>query len=127
MKEQLAFQIALHEVQKRDQRYAPQAYAFICDALAYTVKKLGRDKSEDRHVNGTELLHGFREFALQQFGPLATLVMREWGVLANEDVGNMVYNLIATNYFGKSETDRLEDFSDSIPLLDYLSRPYEKQ
>lgn len=127
MKEQLAFQIAMHEVQSRDQRYAPQAYAFVCDSLAYTVKKLGRDKSENHHVSGQELLHGYREHALQQFGPLATMVMREWGVHANEDIGNMVYNLIETNYFGKSETDKLEDFSDSIPLMEYLSQPYQKK
>lgn len=127
MKEPLAFQIAMLEVQKRDSRYAPEAYAFVCDSLAHTVKTLGRDKSDDHHVSGQELLKGFRNFALLQFGPLATLVMHEWGVQANQDVGNMVYNLIETNYFGKNQNDKIEDFSDDIALTEFLSKPYQKK
>jgi len=120
--------MALHQVRQRDTRYAPQAYAFVCDSLAHTLKLLERDKQEDNHhVAGPELLTGFRALALEQFGPMAMVVMREWGVTSSEDVGNMVYNLIDAGYFGRNESDKLEDFSDGISLEEHLTKPYQKK
>ncbi|WP_166442926.1 Minf_1886 family protein [Phragmitibacter flavus] len=127
MKENFAFQLAMHAVQQRDSRYAPQAYAFVCDSLAHTVQLLNRDKADSHHVTGPEMLRGFRDLALQQFGPMAVIVMREWGIRSSEDVGNMVYNLIEAEYFGKNESDKLEDFADGIPLEEFLSKPYQKK
>ena len=119
-----AFHLAVQCVQRRDPRYAFNAYAFLCEALEFTTKDLGRAEKESRHVTGQELMAGFRKFALQEFGPLAWLVMREWGVSCSEDVGNMVYNLINVRYFGRNDTDRIEDFSDGISLEGELTKPY---
>ena len=69
---------------------------------------------------------GFRDLALHEFGPMALVVMHEWGLRCSEDVGNMVYNFISTGYFGKNETDSLDDFSDGISFEDVLSKPYKR-
>jgi len=127
MKNNIAFHIAVREVQARDPRYAPGAYAFLCDALEHTIKLLKREEAEDRHVAGPELLAGFRDLALREFGPLALFVMHEWGVRQSEDVGNMVYNFIKLGYFGKNETDSLEDFSDGVSLDEALRKPFRLQ
>lgn len=120
------FASKVSEVLLRDKRYAAQGYAFLCDALAYTVRMTEREGVENRHVSGQELLQGFRELALQEFGPMALVVMHDWGIHRSEDVGNMVFNLIDVAYFGRSENDRLEDFSDGVSLTEFLRKPYQK-
>lgn len=124
MRESFALQLAVHEVRQRDTRYAPEGYAFLCEALGHTVKMLERENDEDRHVNGRELLAGFRDLAVLQFGPMAWFVVRDWGLERSEDVGNMVYNLIGVGYFGKNETDSIEDFSDGVDLIEALQSPF---
>ena len=124
MKDDIAFHIAVHQVRERDPRYAPQAYAFLCDALQHTIKMLGRENAEDRHVTGGEILVGFRDLAMHEFGPMALFVLKEWGIREGIDVGNMVYNFISLGYFGKNETDSIEDFNDGVSLESALAKPY---
>jgi uncharacterized repeat protein (TIGR04138 family) len=127
MQENLAFQLAVHEACRRDPRFARNAYAFLCDVLQHTVKMTGRESGEDGnrvHVNGPELLAGWRDLAMLEFGPMANLVMHEWGVARSEDVGAMVFHFINIGYFGKSESDRLEDFCDGVDMVEALGKPY---
>lgn len=124
MKHEPAFHLAVRDAQKRDARFAPQAYAFLCDALAHTLKLIGREDAENRHVAGPELLAGFRDLALREFGPMALCVMRDWGVTCSEDVGSMVYLLINVGYFGKNDSDSIEDFSDGVSLMEALTKPF---
>ncbi len=124
MKPDSAFYLAVRDAQKRDPRFAPQAYAFLCDALAHTVKLIGREDVEDRHVAGPELLAGFRDLALREFGPMALCVLNDWGITCSEDVGSMVYLLICVGHFGKNETDSIEDFSDGVSLKEALTKPF---
>ena len=124
MKNDIAFHIAVREVRARDPRFAPQAYDFLCESLEHTVKTLRRENAEDRHVTGPQLLAGFRDKALQDFGPMAWLVMKEWGITCSEDVGAMVYQFINIGYFGRNETDCIEDFSDGVSMKEYLTKPF---
>ncbi len=124
MKDTLAFHIAVREARQRDPRFAPDAYVFLCESLEHTVKMLQRENLEDRHVSGPQLLAGFRDLAVRRFGPLAFFVLRDWGITASEHVGQMVYQFINLGYFGKNETDRIEDFADGIPLEEELARSF---
>lgn len=123
MKDNLAFQLAVHESLKRDPRYAAQAYAFLCAALEHTAKIQQKDQ-ETRHVTGQELLAGLRDFAVLEFGPMALFALNEWGIHQSEDVGNIVYNFINIGYFGRNETDSIEDFSDGVDLREALTSPF---
>ena len=102
---------ALAEV---DGRYDKEAYAFVYKALNYTVQKLGRRQltPEQRHISGKDLLHGLSELALDQFGPLTIAVFAHWGVYKTEDFGHIVFNLVNEGLMGKTEQDRIEDFTD---------------
>jgi uncharacterized repeat protein (TIGR04138 family) len=124
MKDFLAFQLAVHEVCRKDSRFSPQAYGFLCEALEHTSKTLDRAEGDDRHVTGQELMQGWRDLAVQQFGPMAWFVMCEWGVLSSENVGAMVYNFIEIGYFRKNETDSIHDFSDGVDLEAALKKPF---
>ena len=124
MKDTVAFHLAVREARERDPRFAPQAYAFLCDSLEHTIKMLHREDSEDRHVAGPELLAGFRDLALKEFGPMALFTLGDWGITCSEHVGQMVYHFISLGYFGKNETDRIEDFTDGVSLEEELTKPF---
>ena len=86
----------IQNVRRRDRRFSRNAYYFVLDALDYTMTHLGRDEltGEDRHIGGKELVAGIREYAADQFGPMATIVFERWGVRSSADFGEIVFNLI---------------------------------
>lgn len=105
------FEQAVLSILRRDQRFAPGAYEFVKESLDFTLKRvMDQNGGEPRHVSGGELLHGFRDHALQQFGPMASTLLREWGIRSSGDVGDIVFLLIEENVFGKQESDAKEDF-----------------
>jgi uncharacterized repeat protein (TIGR04138 family) len=114
---------------KEDNRFEKKAYAFVRQALDFTVKEL-KSKQPERtkksaHVSGAELLHGIRAYALDQYGPLSKTVLTTWGVRRCADFGDIVFNLIEYNVFSKTETDRREDFADIYDFDDAFVKPFE--
>jgi uncharacterized repeat protein (TIGR04138 family) len=97
--------------------------------LDHTVKELRKKDSaraeKSRHVTGPELLEGLRAYALDQFGPLAKMVLNAWGVRRCRDFGDIVFNLIEYNVFSKTENDRREDFSDIFDFDDAFVKPFQ--
>ena len=73
---------------------------------------------------GPELLIGFRDFALREFGSMAMTVLARWGIRTGEDIGAMVFQLIDAGAFGKSDEDSPEDFRDVIDLEEELLAPF---
>jgi len=105
------FEDAVREILAVDKRYHGDAYLFVREALELTLdKQRGRDVSRDRHVSGGELLEGFRVLALREFGPMALLVLEEWGLKRCVDVGHVVFNLIDVGVLGKTASDTIDDF-----------------
>lgn len=119
----LPFHYAIHQAVEKDSRYHPLAYEFVRDALHVVVKHFCEGK-EDQHVTGQQVLEGVRLHALEEYGPLAQTILEEWGIQRGEDVGNIVYNLIETSYFGKNEGDSIEDFSGGYEFASAFSKPY---
>ena len=112
----------LKQVLEDDPRYPVEAYEFVRDALAYAhdVMQLGQPSDPDdesaaeveRHLTGQELCEASRRLAVEQFGMMAQLVLKSWGIEATSDVGEIVYNLIRVDLMRKSPTDRREDFDN---------------
>ena len=100
--------VALLSVFDKDKRYAPEAYSFVMSALGFTTKRLGRKG----HVSGGELLEGIREYALEEFGPMARLVLEHWGVKKTDDFGEIIFVMINAGILGKTEKDTKKDFAD---------------
>lgn len=110
---------------QRDERYDGQAYLFLKDALDFTLKRVMEETGgKGRHVSGKELLEGFRDLALEQFGPMAATLMDEWGVKECCDVGNMVFLLIEEQVFGRQESDKPEDFDQVFDFRKALRDPF---
>ncbi|MDD5653858.1 MAG: hypothetical protein PHT31_06860, partial [Candidatus Omnitrophica bacterium] len=87
-------------------RYKPDSYEFVMQALHFTQSKLKRQS----HISGKELLEGIREFVIEQYGPMAKIVLGHWGVNRTEDFGNIVFSLVEKKVLSKTETDSPEDF-----------------
>ncbi len=101
---------------KEDSRFDRKAYTFVRQALDHTVKEVKRRQPErtgkSQHVTGAELLNGIRDYALDQYGPLAKTVLHTWGVRRCSDFGDIVFNLIDYHVLSKTEHDRREDFAE---------------
>jgi len=121
----MQFEQSVVSILKRDKRFDPHAYFFLKDALDFTLKRLTEGKADKSpHVSGPQLLEGYRDLALEQFGPMASTLMQEWGVKECQDVGDMVFQLIEEQVFGKQDSDKKEDFSEVFDFQDSLILPF---
>ena len=107
-------------------RYPREAYAFVVAALGETVRQLPPDRLADdarRHLSGRELVVGALRFARARFGPLASTVFAEWGVHRSEDIGRIVFDLVAAGHLSARPEDTMADFVDGPDLLAVLAEP----
>lgn len=102
------FTKAVEDIYAKDSRYKPDSYESVIQALNFTQKKL----KKPGHLSGRELAQGMRDFAIEQYGPMARTVLRHWGIHKTIDIGNIVYNMIAAQMLSKTEEDSLSDFND---------------
>ncbi len=119
-----AFHVTLDQVVSLDPRYSREAYGFLREALEFTQKKRRKSRAESTHVSANELLAGFREYSLQQFGPMGLTVLEYWGVRSTGDVGRMVFNLIEAGVFGRADDDRIEDFENGFSFEEAFVAPF---
>jgi len=106
-----------------DGRYRREAYLFIVAALGFAVQELPAERRNDparRHLSGQELLRAIVRLAHREFGPLAATVFREWGVHANESVGEIVFQLVGAGQLSARPEDTLDDFREGRDLLTAL-------
>jgi uncharacterized repeat protein (TIGR04138 family) len=124
----LEFSEVVELICKEDARFDRKAYIFVRQALDHTVKELKKRAPErtakSQHVTGPELLCGVRDYALDQFGPLAKTVLNAWGITRCRDFGDIVFNLIEYNVFSKTENDRREDFADIYDFDEAFVKPF---
>lgn len=119
----------LRLVAQRDGLYSVEAYRFVFEALAHTLRMLKRDTG---HVSGRDLLEGIRDKALQDFGGLARIVLNGWGVKATDDFGRIVFSLVDASLMGKTDNDSVEDFhavydfETAFPTIDQLRKTKKK-
>jgi uncharacterized repeat protein (TIGR04138 family) len=95
--------------------YPPEAYDFVQQGLSFTVQQIhgGAAKPKpraSRHVNGQQLCEGIRAYALNQYGMLATTVLRLWNIHSTLDFGRIVFALIEAGQMQKTDDDTIEDF-----------------
>jgi uncharacterized repeat protein (TIGR04138 family) len=119
-----AFHETLDQLVAQDPRYSKEAYGFLREALEFTQKKRRKSRAESTHVSANELLEGFREYSLQQFGPMGLTVLEYWGVRSTGDVGRMVFNLIEAGVFGRADDDRIEDFENGFSFEEAFLAPF---
>ena len=116
----------------RDPRYSIHAYAFVFEAISHTKKLQARARvrakgrrSAPRHVTGQQLCRGACALALAHYGLLAKVVLRQWGIRSTSDLGEIVYNLIASGDLEKTPADSRADFDGVFDLEQALARDFK--
>lgn len=98
----------LDEILREDKRYPEMAYRFVLEALNNVIRSL----PDPRHISGEELCFGCRDMAIEEFGPMARTVLEHWNIRSTEDLGEIVFNLVAKGLLSKTNEDKKEDFID---------------
>ncbi len=107
---------AVERIRASDERFAPDAYAFVMDSLEVTMRRIG----ERRHVSAEELVGGVCANARQRFGLFAYTVLAKWGMKTSDDVGEIVFQLIGVGILSQQESDRRSDFNGVADFHDAL-------
>jgi uncharacterized repeat protein (TIGR04138 family) len=119
----------------RDPRYPIQAYGFVLESLEYTKRSLkkrvqtrsrarGKAFATARHVSGRELCEGARRLALEHYGLMALTVLNLWGIRSTSDLGEIVFNLIASGDLEKTSNDSRSDFDRVFDFETALRRDF---
>src|SRR5450755_3065011 len=123
--QEINFDEKVEMILAKDARYAHDAYVFVRESLDFTQKNIGKEnRGQIRHITGQELLDGIRQFALNQFGPMAVTVLEEWGVRNSRDFGEIVFNMVEIDLLAKTENDNRDDFNNGYDFTDAFRKPF---
>lgn len=120
MSEFATLEQAFARIRERDGRYHERGYLFVLAALEYAQGRL----PARRHLSGGELAWACRDFALAQFGLLASAVLGYWGITSTDDLGRIVFMLIDVGLLARQESDRVEDFERVYDFAEVFREGY---
>ena|ERR1041385_2160345 len=129
MSQETVFRDAIDALRAQGGRFAREAYVFVVAVLGEVVRGLPASRLADparRHLTGQELTAGVIRIARDEFGPLAPMVFREWGVRSTEDIGEIVFDLVRAGHLSARDEDTMADFSSrQTDLLGALAEPLD--
>lgn len=121
MEEKQTYLRKIEKILVRHSQYKLEAYHFLLAALHHTVSQL----KKPRHVSGKELLEGIRDYALEQYGPLARTVLSYWGVHETVDFGHIVFALVEAGILRKQPEDTIQDFEKVFDFKEAFDKGYK--
>lgn len=135
MKNQLmSFEEAVANYVLENPCYPEEAYYFIRDGFEYAQRRIEEKESQGtpsagrnasmRQLSGRELSEGLKDFALDEYGPMAFFTLAQWNIHETSDFGELVYNLIAMGIFSQNKGDRKEDFNGVYDFDEALNGPF---
>ncbi|HYF39796.1 MAG TPA: Minf_1886 family protein [Gemmatimonadales bacterium] len=113
----------LSRIRARGGQYHERAYLFVLGTIEFLQTRL----EVRRHVTGPELAWACRDFARQQFGLLAPVVLSHWGMTRTEDIGRIVYTLVEVGLLVTQPGDSESDFEGVYQFADVFGDSYEWQ
>ncbi len=76
------------------------------------------------HVDGQDLCWGLRDLATEQWGLLAPIVLRHWGIRTTQDFGRMVFALVDHGVLQKQPHDDIRDFENVYDFETAFDKSY---
>ncbi len=130
---------SLYELVEQDSRYPIEAYRFIQEALAFASDSMELGTCQDpelqlskiqhsqveRHLTGQQLCEAIRQYALNQFGYMAQVVLYSWGIDETKCFGDIVYNMISIGIMKKSSQDRRSHFDNVFDFDEVFNNNFE--
>jgi uncharacterized repeat protein (TIGR04138 family) len=125
---------SLYQLVNQDPRYPIEAYWFVREALAYAadsmelgsqvynepdpeLESVTHRARRERHLSGQQLCEAIRGYALNQYGYMAKVVLKNWSIDKTSCFGDIVYNMISVGIMKKSSDDKRSHF-DGVYLFD---------
>ena len=106
--------------------YPLEAFNFVREGLGHTAERLHGDPDAlpelDRHVSGQQLCLGLRDYAIDQYGLLAPVVLEHWNIHRTEDFGRIVFGMIEAGLMSRTDEDTLDDFRGVYDFREAFSR-----
>jgi uncharacterized repeat protein (TIGR04138 family) len=132
MMQSIDFEGELNRIVEADSRYDREAYVFLRQALDFCHRselKAGRkmrlvEKTGENHVSVAQLLDGIRQYALQEYGPMAMMVLNSWGVKSGEDFGEVVFKMVEHRLLSVTEQDTREEFRKGFDFFEAFRAPF---
>jgi len=78
-------------------------------------------------TTAAELAWACRDFALEQYGLLAPVVLAHWGITGTADLGRIVFTLVEVGLLVTQPGDLESDFEDVYQFPDAFSKTYDWQ
>ena len=113
----------MSRIRARGGQYHERAYLFLLATIEFLQTRL----EVRRHVTGSELAWACRDFAQQQFGLLAPVVLGHWGINRTEDLGRIVYTLVEVGLLVTQPGDSESDFEGVYQFARVFGDSYEWQ
>jgi uncharacterized repeat protein (TIGR04138 family) len=113
----------LSRIRARGGQYHERAYLFVLATIEFLQTRL----EVRRHVTGPELAWACRDFARQQFGLLAPVVLSHWGITRTEDIGRIVFTLVEVGLLVTQPGDSESDFEGVFQFAEVFGESYEWQ
>lgn len=110
-------------IRARGGRYHERAYLFLLGTIEFLQSRL----EVRRHVTAAELAWACRDFALQQYGLLAPVVLAHWGITRTDDLGRIVYTLVEVGLLVTQPGDHESDFNAVYQFTDAFGESYDWQ
>ena len=108
-------------------RYPLDAFHFVRRGLDHTVHRIHAEpeklSEQERHVSGQQLCEGLRDYAAEQYGRLARLVLRRWRINRSEDFGQIVFAMVEGGLMQATESDSVRDFTGVYEFDDAFRIP----
>jgi uncharacterized repeat protein (TIGR04138 family) len=134
----VSFDEVVEQIVVKDKRYQREGYQFVRDALEQTRRMVERESKEqaklekragkeEQHVTGQQLLAGARDLALESFGPMAMMVLEEWGIRTCRDIGEIVFIMVEHKLLKKTDKDSHTDFENGYDFFETFRKPYLPQ
>ncbi len=99
-------------------RYPLDAFVFVRRGLDFTVRRTHAQPElldeQERHVSGRVLCEGLRDFAIEQYGQLARMMLARWHIHRTADFGHIVFAMVDAELMQANEEDSLRDFDQGF-------------
>ena len=102
MAKQIDIGSPFRDIYAKDPRYAVKAYM-----LLFRVLQDAATAERSSTLSGANILKRVVEEAKNYFGPFTSFVLKEWGILGAEDLGEMIVNLDNAGYLNFMNTRKL--------------------
>ena len=105
-----------------DPGYPLEAYEFVRDGLRYTNENPPQEIADDKYareraagspiLSARSLCFGLRDFALDEFGPMALFTLSKWNINSTTDFGALVANLVKMGILLQDRRDSIKEFDN---------------